>query len=55
MIHVGYAAIFMLLLAGLIGALSQVSMALEEADMDRFFIWACIATTITGLPMVLWS
>lgn len=55
MIHLGYAAAFVMLLVGLLGALSQVSVALEEADMDRFFIWACIATTITGLPMVLWS
>jgi hypothetical protein len=55
MVHLEYAAIFTLLLAGLIGSLSQVSVALENADMDRFFIWACIATSITGMPMILWS
>lgn len=54
MIHLVYGSAFGLLLISLLGALSQVGSALDEADLDRLFIWSCVATAITGLAMVLW-
>jgi hypothetical protein len=52
--HFFYAALFTALLSGLLAALAQVGNALEQADLDRCFVWTCVATFITGIPILLW-
>lgn len=54
MINLGYAALFVLLLFALLGAITQMSVALDEADVERFSIWTSIASVIAGLPIFLW-
>ncbi len=54
MINLRYAAFFVLVLAGLLGAIAQMSTALDEADIERFSIWTSIASVIAGLPIFLW-
>ena len=52
MIYLGYTALSALLLAALVGAIAQMGIALDEADLERFFVWTCIASVIAYLPMV---
>jgi hypothetical protein len=55
MIHLAYASLFVALLFGLLQALSQIETALEQADLDRCFVWTCVATFIAGIPILLWE
>ncbi|MDZ8053319.1 MAG: hypothetical protein RMX68_025835 [Aulosira sp. ZfuVER01] len=54
MINLGYASLFIVMLAALLAAMAQMSLALDEADIGRFSIWTGIASVIAGLPMILW-
>ena len=54
MINFQFPALFVLLLFALIGAITQISVALDEADIERFTIWTGIASVVAGLPMFLW-
>jgi len=49
-----YFAFFVLLLFVLLGTMTQMSVALDQADVERFSIWTSIASVIAGLPMFLW-
>ena len=49
-----YVTFFVLLLGALLGAITQMSIALDEADVERFSIWTSIASVIAGLPIFLW-
>ncbi|BAZ50446.1 hypothetical protein I8748_16965 [Nostoc sp. CENA67] len=49
-----YFAFFVLILAALISAIRQMSIALDEVDIERFTLWTSIASVIAGLPMMLW-
>lgn len=49
-----YLAFFVLILAALISAIRQMSIALDEVDIERFTLWTSIASIIAGLPMMLW-
>ncbi|OWY64037.1 hypothetical protein B7486_49510 [cyanobacterium TDX16] len=51
-IYLEYTALSALLLAALIGAIAQMGIALDEANLERFFVWTCIASVIAYLPMV---
>lgn len=50
----GYATLFVLIAIALLAAMSQVNTAFNEADLERCFVWTCIASVIAGLPNVLW-
>ncbi|WP_179197983.1 hypothetical protein [Nostoc sp. T09] len=54
MINLGYASLFIVILAALLAAIAQMGVALDEADIGRFSIWTGIASVIAGLPMMLW-
>ncbi len=54
MILVRYFALFFLLLAALLSALRQMSLALDEGNLERFTLWTSIASFIAGLPIMLW-
>ncbi|MBW4685461.1 hypothetical protein [Komarekiella delphini-convector] len=54
MINLGYVAFFVLLLAALLLAIKQMSVALDEVDIERFTLWTSIASVIAGLPIMLW-
>ncbi len=54
MINLGYAAFFVLLLAALLLAIKQMSIALDEVDIEGFTLWTSIASVIAGLPIMLW-
>jgi SNF family Na+-dependent transporter len=49
-----YFAFFVLLLFAQLGTMTQMSAALDEADVERFSIWTSIASVIAGLPIFLW-
>jgi hypothetical protein len=53
-INLEYFAFFILLLAVLLLAIRQMSIALDEVDIERFTLWTGIASVIAGLPMILW-
>lgn len=54
MINLRYFAFFVLILAALISAIRQMSIALDEFDIEGFTLWTSIASIIAGLPMMLW-
>ncbi|MEC4817914.1 MAG: hypothetical protein SAK29_32280 [Scytonema sp. PMC 1069.18] len=54
MVYLGYAALFVLLLTGMLGSMYQMSAALDEADIPSFSIWTSIACVIAGIPTMLW-
>lgn len=39
-----------LLLVALLWALSQMADALDEENLDHFFMWTCVASVIAGIP-----
>lgn len=39
-----------LFLVALLWTLSRMAAALDEEDLDHFFMWTCIASVIAGLP-----
>ncbi|BAZ12480.1 hypothetical protein NIES4071_43110 [Calothrix sp. NIES-4071] len=48
-----YTSVLMSLLIVLLGAMTQMSVALDEADIERFFVWIGIASVIASLPVIL--
>uniref|UniRef100_B8HX35 Uncharacterized protein n=1 Tax=Cyanothece sp. (strain PCC 7425 / ATCC 29141) TaxID=395961 RepID=B8HX35_CYAP4 len=48
-----YLSWLLFLFFALIGALWQISTALDEADLDGLLIWTSIATVIAALPSAL--
>lgn len=48
-----YLCLLSTLLLALIGAMSQMRAALDEADIGSFVIWTSIASVIAGLPSTL--
>ncbi|WP_228038741.1 hypothetical protein [Nostoc sp. LEGE 12450] len=54
MIALRYFAFFVLLLAGLLSAIKQMSLALDEGNLEQFTLWTGIASIIAGLPTILW-
>lgn len=53
MVLLTYGLMFCLLLVSLIVAIARMSVALDEADLERFVIWTCIASVIACVPMTL--
>ncbi|MBN3882262.1 MAG: hypothetical protein HWQ44_04525 [Nostoc sp. JL34] len=53
-INLQYFAFFIQLLAALLLAIRQMSIALDEVDIERFTLWTGIASVIAGLPIILW-
>ncbi|MEA5622493.1 hypothetical protein [Nostoc sp. UHCC 0251] len=53
-INFEYLAFFVLLLTALVLAIKEMSVALDEVDIERFTLWTGIASVIAGLPMILW-
>ncbi|MFN6484803.1 MULTISPECIES: hypothetical protein [unclassified Nostoc] len=53
-INLQYFAFFVLLLVMLLLAIKQMSVALDEVDIERFTLWTGIASVIAGLPIILW-
>lgn len=49
-----YLSIFILLCAAMFASFSQMSSALEDADIPKFSWWTLIATFIASLPSLLW-
>lgn len=49
----GYATLFVLIAIALLAAMSQINAALNESDIERCFVWTCIASVIAGIPNVL--
>jgi hypothetical protein len=50
--HLRYIMFAILFMAVLLGAILQLDIALKQADMDRFFLWTRIATSIAAFPIV---
>jgi hypothetical protein len=46
-----YIAGFVFLLVAIFNAMAQMSIALEESDVEKFIIWTGIASAISILPM----
>jgi hypothetical protein len=53
-INLEYLAFFVLILAALLLAIKQMSVALDEVDIERFTLWTGVASVIAGLPIILW-
>lgn len=53
MLDILYFSILGLLLAGMLAAMSQMRAALDDADLERFSIWTCVAAVIAFLPVTL--
>jgi len=53
MVLLSYGVMFCFLLASLIVAIARMSVALDDADLERFIIWTCIASVIACVPMTL--
>ncbi len=53
-VNLEYFAFFVLLLIALLLAIKQMSVALDEIDIERFTLWTGIASVIAGLPIILW-
>jgi hypothetical protein len=49
---INFIVFFVLLLTVLFGAILQLSDALIQADMERFFLWTRIAVSIAAFPTV---
>lgn len=47
-----YAFVIVLLLAVFPFAMAQMGAALDEEDIESFFAWTCVASSIAGLPFV---
>jgi hypothetical protein len=54
MSNLKYLALFGLLLAMFLFTFKEMSVALDEIDIARFYFWTSIATAIAGLPIMLW-
>ncbi|MDF5706834.1 MAG: hypothetical protein PUP90_03900 [Nostoc sp. S4] len=54
LVNLEYFAFFVLLLTALLLAIKQMSVALDEVDIERFTLWTSIASVIAGLPSILW-
>ncbi|BAY90215.1 hypothetical protein FDUTEX481_07618 [Tolypothrix sp. PCC 7601] len=54
MIVFRYFAFFLVLLVALLSSLKQMSLALDEGNLERFTLWTSIASFIAGLPIMLW-
>ncbi|MEH2198254.1 hypothetical protein [Nostoc sp.] len=54
MIALKYFAFFVLLLAGLLSAIKQMSLALDEGNLEQFTLWTGVASLIAGLPIIIW-
>ncbi|MEH1841769.1 MAG: hypothetical protein V7L20_24235 [Nostoc sp.] len=53
-VNLEYLVFFVLLLTALLLAIKQMSVALDEIDIERFTLWTGIASVIAGLPIILW-
>ena len=53
-VNLEYFAFFVLLLIALLLAIKQMSVALDEIDIERFTLWTGIASVIASLPTILW-
>lgn len=53
MFYLGYSIFCMMVLLALFGAMIQMSLALDEADIQGFSVWTSIACVIAGLPVML--
>ncbi|HYX13783.1 MAG TPA: hypothetical protein VE944_05315 [Nostoc sp.] len=53
-VNLEYLAFFVLLLAALLLAIKEMSVALDEVDVERFTLWTGVASVIAGLPIILW-
>jgi hypothetical protein len=52
--NLGYLGFFVVLLTALLLAIKQMSLALDELDIERFTLWTGIASVIAGIPTILW-
>lgn len=46
-----YMTVFLFLLLAIVKVMTQMSIALEEADIEKFVIWTGIASVLASLPM----
>jgi hypothetical protein len=53
-VNLEYLAFFVLLMIALLLAIKQMSVALDEVDVERFTLWTGVASVIAGLPIILW-
>lgn len=49
-----YFTFLILLAASLFSIMRQMSMALDDVDIERFILWTGVASVMAGLPMILW-
>jgi hypothetical protein len=49
-----YLTFFTLLSASLFSVMQQMSVALDEVDIESFILWSGVAAVIAGLPVMLW-
>ena len=54
LMNLTHVAFFVLLLGALLGAISEMTVAVDEADVQSFSIWTSIAFVIAGIPIFLW-
>ncbi|MBD2450992.1 hypothetical protein H6G76_28455 [Nostoc sp. FACHB-152] len=54
MIAFRYFTVFVLILVALLSAIQQMSLALDEGNLEQFTLWTSIASLVAGLPMLLW-
>jgi hypothetical protein len=46
-----YIIVFVFLLIAIFKAMTQMSIALEESDIEKFIIWTGIASILASLPI----
>ena len=52
MTGIEYGLVIVLLLAVFPFSMAQMGVALDQEDIESFFAWTCIASSIAGLPAV---
>jgi hypothetical protein len=45
---------FIVLFASLLLAMKEMSIALDEVEIESFILWTGVASVIAGLPVMLW-
>lgn len=47
-----YFTVFIIILFALLSAIKQMSLALDEGNLEKFTLWTSIASFIAGLPII---
>lgn len=49
------ALIFTLLITTFPFSMAQMEVALDQEDMEAFYLWMCLACLVAGVPFIVWA